>query len=85
MFGMPLKEEQELQIRIDRGADTTRAKAYLDKATRPVLPKHLTREELQKRFAPSTTVILTCGNPSGMEDIHFIADINHIKFEKEDW
>jgi ferredoxin-NADP reductase len=85
MFGMPLKEEQELQIRIDRGADTTRAKAYLDKATPPVLPKHLTRDELQKRFAPSTTVILTCGNPSGMEDIHFIADANHIKFEKEDW
>jgi ferredoxin-NADP reductase len=51
----------------------------------PVLPHHVSREELLKRFDPSRTVVLTCGNPASMEDIEYIADTHYIRFEKEDW
>ncbi len=85
MLDMPLREQHALDARLASGADPSRARAALEKATLPALPKRLSRGALQKRLAPSTTVILTCGNPSLMEDIHYIADTNHIKFEKEDW
>jgi len=51
----------------------------------PVLPRHISREALLKRFDPSRTVVLTCGNPASMEDIKYVADAHHIRFEKEDW
>jgi ferredoxin-NADP reductase len=85
MFDMPLKEDQDLQAKLASGEDASRAKAALDKATKPTLPKHIQRNELQKRFDPSRTVILTCGNPWSMADIKYVADASHIHFEKEDW
>lgn len=85
ILGMPLKEEQTIQELAAGGKDVSRAKLALDRVTAPALPKHLSRSELGKRLEPSRTVILTCGNPSLMEDIHYIADVNQIKFEKEDW
>jgi len=27
----------------------------------------------------------TCGNPWSMEDIKYIAESNHMRYEKEDW
>ena len=84
MFDMPLKEEQELQEIAARGEDVSRAKATLDKTVKPQL-KGIGKAELQQRFIPSTTVILTCGNPYSMADIKYIADANQIRFEKEDW
>ena len=51
----------------------------------PVLPRHISRDDLVKRFEPSRTVILTCGNPSSMDDIKYVADTQRIPFEKEDW
>lgn len=84
-FGMPLKEEHELRAILASGEDATGATAALERATPPALPRHISRAELQKRLDPSSTVILTCGNPSLMADIEYIADANHIRFEKEDW
>jgi hypothetical protein len=59
--------------------------AAVEKAVKPVLPRHLSPERLRERFPPAESVILTCGNPSSMADIKFIADENKIRYEKEDW
>lgn len=85
IFEMPLKEEQAFHEATQRGEDTSMARAALEKAVRPILPQHVSRKALQERFAPSRTVILTCGNPLSMADIHFTAEANQIRFEKEEW
>ena len=85
IFDMKLKEEQELQEAAVRGDDTSAAKVALEKTVRPALPEHVTLQELHQRLNPSQTVILTCGNPSSMADIKYAADMNQIRFEKEDW
>ncbi len=51
----------------------------------PVLPRHIASDDVRQRLEPGRTVILTCGNPSLMADIKYIADSNQIRFEKEDW
>lgn len=85
VFGMPAKEEEEVQAVLARGEDASRAKATLAKAVAPALPSHVSRSELVKRFGSSRSVLLTCGNPSSMEDIKHVADTHRIPFEKEDW
>jgi ferredoxin-NADP reductase len=51
----------------------------------PVLPRHIAPDDVSQRLEAGRTVILTCGNPSLMADIKYIADSNQIRFEKEDW
>ena len=51
----------------------------------PVLPRHIAADAMRERLEAGRTVILTCGNPSLMADIKYIADSNQIRFEKEDW
>jgi ferredoxin-NADP reductase len=85
IFGMPLKEEEELQAVQARGEDPARARSALERTVAPALPNHVSRSELQKRLEPSRTVILTCGNPPGMADIGHVAKTHQIRFEKEDW
>lgn len=51
----------------------------------PKLPSTVSQGSLMQRFDPPRTVLLTCGNPSSMEDIKHVADTHGIKFEKEDW
>jgi ferredoxin-NADP reductase len=85
IFGMPLKEEEELEAAIARGDDPSGPKATLARTVKPVLPSHLSRGDLVKRIDPSRSVLLTCGNPSSMEDIKHVADSHGIPFEKEDW
>jgi len=82
---MPLKEEEDLKRAELEGGEVSKAKAALEKTTRPVLPEPHLRKELQARLDPSTTVILTCGNASLMAGIQHIADAHSIHFEKEDW
>jgi hypothetical protein len=82
---MSLKEEEVLSEAIARQEDVQGAKAALDKTAHSVFPQHASRNQLQDRFNPSYTVILSCGNPSSMADIKAIADANQIRFEKEDW
>ena len=85
VLGMPLKEEQELQVLAAQGQDTSAAKATLERTVRSVLPGHIRKEQLLERMKPEGTVILCCGNPSSMDDISYIAQVNGIKFEKEEW
>ena len=85
IFGMPVKEEQDVEIAIASGADASRAQGALEKTVVPALPSHISRSELVKRFDASRTVLLTCGNPSSMADIQYVADTRRIPFEKEDW
>ncbi|MBI4610338.1 MAG: hypothetical protein HY726_15165 [Candidatus Rokubacteria bacterium] len=85
IFEMPLKEEEALQAALANGADVSAAKAAFAQAVRPRLPDQLSPQELQERFRPSSTVILTCGNAMLMEDVKYVADKNGIQFEKEDW
>ena len=54
-------------------------------AVLPELPSERPLEMLRNRTEPSRTVVLTCGNPGGMEDIAWTADQVGMKFEKEDW
>ena len=84
IFNMPLKEEQDLQTDA-QGFDSAYRPNVLNKVVPPVLPRQHSREKLLERMNPPNTVILTCGNPNVMDDIKYIADVNHIKFEKEEW
>jgi ferredoxin-NADP reductase len=85
IVGMPLKEEEEVEAATARGEDPSRARAALARAVLPALPRHISRTDLMKRLDPSRSVLLTCGNPSSMEDIKHVADTHRIPFEKEDW
>jgi ferredoxin-NADP reductase len=80
-----MKEEQEVQEIEARGEDASRAKAELQRAVAPALPKHISTSDLAARLEPESTVILTCGNPSLMSDIRYIAETHGARFEKEDW
>lgn len=84
-FEMPLKEEDVLQAAMANGGDVSRARAALEAAVRPRLPRHISQRELQERLPSSRTVILNCGNPVLMEDVKYVADKNGVQFEKEDW
>jgi ferredoxin-NADP reductase len=84
-FEMPLKEEQALQEAVAKGDDAAKLRAVLERTVRPVLAAHLSRNALQQRMDPPHTVLLSCGNPSGMADIKYVAETNGIRFEKEDW
>jgi ferredoxin-NADP reductase len=85
LLEMPLKEEQDLQEAAVKGGDVSKAKAVLEKTVKPALPKKFSRESLRGRFDPSSTVVITCGNPWSMEDIKYAAETNGMRFEKEDW
>ncbi len=85
IFEIPLKEEEALHSALANGEDMSAARASFAQAVRPRLPQHLSRKELQERFAPASTVILTCGNSTLMEDVKCVADKNGIQFQKEDW
>lgn len=85
LFDMPLKEQEELEEAASNGKALAAARDALERMTRPVLPRHVSREELRRRLDPAHTVILTCGNAQVMADIKRIADVNGIRFEKEDW
>jgi ferredoxin-NADP reductase len=54
-------------------------------AVAPELPKDRPLAMLQKRIDPSRTVVLSCGNPGGMEDIEWVAAHVGMRFEKEVW
>lgn len=53
--------------------------------TAPALPRTRPLELLKERIDPARTVVLTCGNPSAMADIAWIAGQTGMRFEKEDW
>ena len=85
LLEMPLKEEEDLKQIVPNGGDVARAKAALEKTVKPALPKHLSRDTLRDRMDPTTSVVITCGNPWSMEDIKYAAETAGMRFEKEDW
>ncbi len=85
VFGMPLKEEEDLERLTGQGLDTARAAAALQGVIQPVLPDGVTEDRLRERMDPQSTVFLACGNKGGMDDIKFIAESRAIHFEMEEW
>ena len=85
MFGMPLKEEQDVIDAEAQKGDVAKAKAALERTIKPILPESIKSEEFQRSLNPSNAVVMTCGNVYLMEDIKTIAEANGIRFEKEDW
>jgi ferredoxin-NADP reductase len=73
VLGMPLKEEEDGDA------------AAIARAVRPVLPAGLSESRLRDRMDPASTVILTCGNPGGMDDIRHIGGAHGIRVELEEW
>jgi hypothetical protein len=80
-----LREEQDVAETEAQGGDVGAAREALARAMKPVLPARADRASLERRLDPAWTVILTCGNPSSMADIKYIAETNRIRYEKEDW
>jgi ferredoxin-NADP reductase len=85
LFDMPSAEEQDKNAVLGKGEDSSKTKNTMKGILRPVLPQHLSGKKLLERMDPEKTVILTCGNPNVMDDVKYIADTNHIRFEKEEW
>ena len=85
LLELPIKEQQDLDEIAAQGGDTAKAKAALDKTIKPTLPKKFSLDGLRNRFDPSSTVVITCGNPWSMEDIKYAAEKRGMRFEKEDW
>ncbi len=85
VVGLPLREEEELEEARAAGGDSTPAAAALDRATRPRLPEGIDPEDLRRRLDPARTVVLTCGNPSAMDDVRRVADRTGMRFEREEW
>jgi ferredoxin-NADP reductase len=85
LLELPIKEQQDLDEIAAQGGDTAKAKAALDKTIKPALPKKFSLDGLRNRFDPSSTVVITCGNPWSMEDIKYAAEKRGMRFEKEDW
>lgn len=85
MFGMSMKEEDDLNAARAWGEDASRAQSALGRAVAPALPGHVSQDSLLGRFEPSRTVVLTCGNPASMADVKHVADTQRLAFEKEDW
>ena len=85
IFDLPMKEEEVLSAAKSGKGDLARAEAGMKRTPKPKLPKHISVSELQKRFDPAKTVILTCGNPWSMADIEETAKRNKIRYEMEEW
>lgn len=85
LYSLPMREEEGIK---EAGSDhraSVAAEAELTRAVRPTLPSYVSKGELQKRIDPSSTLIMTCGNPSAMEDIGRIAKQVGAAFTKEEW
>jgi ferredoxin-NADP reductase len=85
IFGMPSKEEQEVDEALKRGGDASGAQEALRRTIMPVLPRSVSADDLRRRVCSPATVIVTCGNPHSMADIQYVAETNRVRFEKEDW
>ena len=85
VFGLPIKEEEDLRLARAGGEDGRREEELLRKALVPVLPGGHERGALSERMTPGKTVIMTCGNPHLMADIRHIAQLMEIAFEQEEW
>ncbi len=84
-LGLPMAEEQALEEARSDGADTSELEAAVARAITPDLPPGIDLAALRKRMDPENAVILTCGNPKGMQDVRKAADARGIRVEREEW
>ncbi len=85
LYDLPMREQE---VSADPGLTTQHrdaAEKDLARAVRPTLPSYVSKADLQKRIDPASTLIMTCGNPSAMEDIARIAKSVGAAFTKEEW
>jgi ferredoxin-NADP reductase len=85
IYEMPLREEEDLRRAEAESAALEECRQALKSAVSPELPARLNWEELRSRLNPEGLVIFSCGNPQSLADIRHIANVNQIRFEREDW
>ena len=85
VLGLPLREEEVLAEARAQGADEAIARAALERATKPRLPAGVDLDFLRTRVDPSSTVVLTCGNPDAMNDVRRVAERLSLRLEREEW
>jgi hypothetical protein len=84
-LGLPMAEEQALEEARTAGTDTADLEAAVARAVTPQLPVGVDLPALRRRIDPGNTVVLTCGNPQGMQDVRRAAEGLGIRVEREEW
>jgi len=84
IYGLPTTEEEK-HTGARNEVTRTAAEIGLEHLVHPVLPSQISVAALLGRLEPSTTVLLTCGNPSSMADIKSTASRRQVRFEQEEW
>ena len=84
IYGLPMTEEERVTA-AKAGPERAAAEAALARAVRPSLPGVVDARALRDRFDPTTTVILTCGNPVSTSDIQETAAHVGARAEVEPW
>ena len=84
-LGLPMAEEAALEAARGNGEDTTDLEAAVRRAVAPQLPPGLEIPALRARIDPSSTVVLTCGNPAPMADVRQVAEERGMRVEREEW
>ena len=84
-LGLPMAEEEALEEARQAGRDTEFLEEALTRAVAPQLPADVELAEVRKRLDPSSTVLLTCGNPGAMQDVRRAAEGVGIRVEQEEW
>ena len=84
IFDLPTTEDDK---RTNAVGDVARVAAglALERLVHPVLPSHLTVSAIRDRVDPTSTVLLTCGNPVSTADIKATAARRQIRCEAEEW
>ena len=80
-----MTEEQALEEARNAGADTADLEAVVARAVTPQLPVGVDLTAIRRRIDPGSTVVLTCGNPQGMQDVREAAEGLGIRVEREEW
>ena len=84
IYGLPMTEEEQATA-AEAGPKRADADAALARAVRPSLPSVVDARALRDRFDPTSTVILTCGNPASTSDVQETAEHVGARAEVEPW
>ena len=86
ILGLPTRENEVVaELRAGGSPDLAAAEKAAAKSTAPRLASILDAGALGQDMPRDQTVVLTCGNADGMEDIKRIADKAGFRFEMEEW
>ncbi len=85
LYDLPMREEEAMAAAGSDQRANVALEAEYARAVRPILPSYASKAELLRRIEPSSTLIMTCGNPSAMDDIARIAKKVGASFTKEEW